>query len=60
MYGTDYNAQLARELDCDLSGDGSIAVDDHDHTSIESVYAVSDVTHGAQSDAGCNRRWSES
>jgi len=46
MYGSDYNTDLAEQLGCDLTDDGTIAVDDHGNTSVDGVYAVGDVTPG--------------
>ncbi len=46
MYGSRYNTDLAEQLGCDLTGDGTIAVDDHGRTSADHVYAVGDVTPG--------------
>lgn len=46
MYGSQYNAELAVELGCELADDGSIEADADGRTSIEGLYAVGDVTHG--------------
>ncbi len=46
MYGSDYNTDLAEQLDCELNDDGTIAVDDHGHTSVDGVYAVGDIVPG--------------
>ncbi|MWG35664.1 NAD(P)/FAD-dependent oxidoreductase [Halomarina oriensis] len=46
MYGSDYNSDLADQLDLDLNDDGTVAVDDHGHTSVEGVSAVGDLTPG--------------
>ncbi len=46
MYGADYNTDLAVALGCDLTDDGTIAVDDRCRTSVDGVYAVGDVTPG--------------
>jgi len=46
MYGAEYNNGLARELGCELNDDGTVAVDDHSQTSVETVYAVGDATPG--------------
>jgi thioredoxin reductase (NADPH) len=46
MYGSNYNTDLAEGLGCDLTGDGTIDVDDHGRTSVDGVYAVGDVTPG--------------
>ena len=46
MYGSQYNAELAEELGCELADDGSIEVDAEGRTSVDGVYAVGDVTHG--------------
>ena len=46
MYGSQYNAELAVELGCELADDGSIEVDADGRTSVEGIYAVGDVTHG--------------
>ena len=46
MYGSNYNAGLAKGLGCDLTDDGAVDVDDHGRTSVEGVYAVGDVTPG--------------
>jgi len=46
MYGSSYNTDLAIQLGCDLTEDGTVAVDDHGQTSVPGVYAVGDVTPG--------------
>jgi thioredoxin reductase (NADPH) len=46
MYGMNPHTDLAEQLGCDLTDDGSIAVEDHGRTSVEGVYAVGDVTPG--------------
>ena len=46
MYGSNYNTDLAEQLGCDLTDDGTIDVDDHGRTSVDGVYAVGDVTPG--------------
>ncbi len=46
MYGSEYNTDLASELDCDINDDGTVAVDDHGNTSVEGVYAVGDLVPG--------------
>jgi thioredoxin reductase (NADPH) len=46
MYGAEYSNGLARELGCEINDDGTVAVDDHGQTSVESVYAVGDMTPG--------------
>jgi thioredoxin reductase (NADPH) len=46
MYGSDYNTELHEGLGCELNDDGTVAVDDHGHTSVDGVYAVGDVTPG--------------
>lgn len=46
MYGADYNNGLARELGCDITDDGTVAVGEHGQTSVEEVYAVGDMTPG--------------
>ncbi len=46
MYGSQYNTDLATQLDCDLTDGGTIEVDDHGRTSAEGVFAVGDVTPG--------------
>jgi len=46
MYGAEYNTALAESLGADLTGDGTVDVDDHGRTSAEGVYAVADVTPG--------------
>jgi len=46
MYGSDYNTDLADQLGVDLNDDGTIAVDDHGHTSVEGVSAVGDIVPG--------------
>ncbi|SFS91476.1 NAD(P)/FAD-dependent oxidoreductase [Halostagnicola kamekurae] len=46
MYGMTYNTPLAESLECDLTDDGAIDVDERRETSVEGVYAVGDVTHG--------------
>jgi thioredoxin reductase (NADPH) len=46
MYGSDYHTDLAVDLGCDLNDDGTVAVDDAGHTSVDGVYAVGDITQG--------------
>ncbi|WP_224332205.1 NAD(P)/FAD-dependent oxidoreductase [Haloprofundus halobius] len=46
MYGSNYNTDLAEQLGCELTDDGTVAVDDHGRTSVEGVVAVGDVTPG--------------
>ncbi|MFC7028353.1 NAD(P)/FAD-dependent oxidoreductase [Halomicroarcula sp. GCM10025324] len=46
MYGAEYNNGLARELGCDINDDGTVEVDDHGKTSVETVYAVGDMVAG--------------
>jgi thioredoxin reductase (NADPH) len=46
MYGSDYNNQLAEGVGCELNDDGTVAVDDHGHTSVDGVYTVGDLTPG--------------
>jgi len=46
MYGSEYNNGLARELGCAINDDGTVDVDDHGQTSVETVYAVGDMTPG--------------
>ncbi|SDZ76832.1 thioredoxin reductase (NADPH) [Haloplanus vescus] len=46
MYGSDYNNDLAAALGCDLTDDGTVAVDDHGRTSVDGVYAVGDLVPG--------------
>jgi len=46
MYGSDYNTDLAEQLGVELNDDGTVAVDDHGHTSVEGVSAVGDVVPG--------------
>jgi thioredoxin reductase (NADPH) len=46
MYGAEYNNGLARELGCEINDDGTVEVDDHGRTSVDTVYAVGDVTPG--------------
>jgi thioredoxin reductase (NADPH) len=46
MYGSDYNTDLAEQLGCELTDDGTIAVGDHGQTSVEGVYAVGDIIPG--------------
>jgi thioredoxin reductase (NADPH) len=46
MYGSEYNNDLARALGCDLTDDGTVAVDDSGHTSVNGVYAVGDLVPG--------------
>jgi thioredoxin reductase (NADPH) len=46
MYGANYNTDLAEQLGCDLTGDGTVAVDDPGATSVDGVDAVGDVTPG--------------
>ncbi len=46
MYGSKYNNELPASLGCDLTDDGTVAVDDHGRTSVDGVYAVGDITPG--------------
>jgi len=46
MYGSDYHAELADNLELERNDDGTVAVDDHGRTSLEGVYAVGDLTPG--------------
>jgi len=46
MYGSNYNNDLAADLDCDLNDDGTVAVDDHGRTSVDGIYAVGDLVPG--------------
>jgi len=46
MYGSEYNTDLAEQLGCELTDDGTVSVDDHGATSVDGVYAVGDVTPG--------------
>ena len=46
MYGRTYRTDLAEGLECDLTDDGAVAVDERRETSVDGVYAVGDVTHG--------------
>ncbi|XVH30873.1 NAD(P)/FAD-dependent oxidoreductase [Haloferacaceae archaeon DSL9] len=46
MYGSNYNTDLAEQLGCELTDDGTIDVDDHGRTSVDGVFAVGDVTPG--------------
>lgn len=46
MYGSAYNNDLPDSLGCEINDDGTVAVDDHGHTSVEGVYAVGDLTPG--------------
>ncbi|SFR89145.1 thioredoxin reductase (NADPH) [Halomicrobium zhouii] len=46
MYGSEYNTDLAEQLECELNDDGTVAVADHGKTSVEGVYAVGDLTPG--------------
>jgi thioredoxin reductase (NADPH) len=46
MYGSDYHTDLATDLGCELNDDGTVAVDDAGHTSVDGVYAVGDITQG--------------
>ncbi|WP_273837585.1 NAD(P)/FAD-dependent oxidoreductase [Halococcus sp. PRR34] len=46
MYGSQYNNDLAAGLGCELTDDGTVAVDDHGRTSVEGVFAVGDLTPG--------------
>jgi thioredoxin reductase (NADPH) len=46
MYGSEYNTDLASQLGCDLTDDGTVAVDDHGNTSVAGVYAVGDLVPG--------------
>ncbi|WP_251330953.1 NAD(P)/FAD-dependent oxidoreductase [Haloplanus pelagicus] len=46
MYGSEYNSDLAADLDCDLNDDGTVVVDDHGRTSVDGVYAVGDLVQG--------------
>lgn len=46
MYGADFNTDLPEQLGCELTDEGTVAVDDHGRTSVEGVYAVGDLTPG--------------
>ena len=46
MYGSEYNADLADQLGCERTDDGTIAVDEDGQTSVDGVYAVGDITPG--------------
>jgi thioredoxin reductase (NADPH) len=46
MYGSEYNNDLASELGCEITDDGTVEVDDHGNTSVEGVYAVGDLVPG--------------
>ncbi|PSP42279.1 hypothetical protein BRC66_01645 [Halobacteriales archaeon QH_2_66_30] len=46
MYGSDYHTDLHEQLGCEITDDGTVAVDDHGRTSVDGVYAVGDVTPG--------------
>ena len=46
MYGSDYNADLADQLDLERNDDGTIVVDDHGETSVDGVRAVGDIVPG--------------
>jgi len=46
MYGAEYNNGLARELGCEINDDGTVAVDDHNRTTVDGVYAVGDLSPG--------------
>jgi thioredoxin reductase (NADPH) len=44
MYGSEYNTDLAEQLGCDLTDDGTIDVDGR--TSVDGLFAVGDLTPG--------------
>lgn len=46
MYGSDYNNEIAKDLECEINESGSVSVDDHGRTNVEGVYAVGDLTEG--------------
>jgi thioredoxin reductase (NADPH) len=46
MYGSDYANDLAVDLGCEVTDDGTVAVDDHGRTSVDGVFAVGDLTPG--------------
>jgi len=46
MYGSDYNAELVEQLDCERNDDGTVVVDDAFETTTDGVYAVGDLTPG--------------
>ena len=46
MYGSEYNTDLAEQLGCEFTDDGTIEVDDHGRTSVDGVFAVGDVVPG--------------
>ena len=46
MYGSEYNTDLAEQLGCELTDDGTLSVDDHGRTSVDGVFAVGDVVPG--------------
>ena len=46
MYGSDYHTDLHEQLGCEITDDGTVAVNEHGRTSVDGVYAVGDVTPG--------------
>jgi len=46
MYGSEYDTELPEQLGCELTDDGTVAVDGDGRTSVEGVFAVGDVTPG--------------
>ncbi len=46
MYGSEYNNELAEQLGCEITDDGTVAVDENGRTSVDCVYAVGDLTPG--------------
>jgi thioredoxin reductase (NADPH) len=46
MYGSNYNTALPEQLGCELTDDGTVAVDESMETTVDGVYAVGDITAG--------------
>ena len=44
--GSDIHCELAKQIGCDLSGEGTILVDSHQRTSVPGAYAAGDVVIG--------------
>ena len=44
--GSDTHCELAKQIGCELSADGTIVVDDHQRTSVAGVYAAGDIVLG--------------
>lgn len=46
MYGSSYNNEIPKSLECETTDDGAVVVDDHGQTTVDGAYAVGDLTEG--------------